>query len=150
VKFRLLIVALASLAVLSGCGNSSDPVEPNYEPSAPGVPTGLRVENNEFDGSRYLIWNPVSAGDLAGYQVYFYDPDPARENSYEMVAELPNLDTRFQLPALEPGATLTVRVRSFNEGEKPSALSAPLTVAYEEFRHGDYDDVPGGTGKDLP
>lgn len=152
-KFRLLIVALASLAVLSGCGNSSDPVRvnPTLESSAPGIPTGLRVENSEFDGSRYVAWNPVAAGDLAGYQVYRYSPDPARENAYEMVAQIPNRETRYLLPTIEPGGSVTVRVRSVNEGGKLSALSQPFTVAYDEFRHGDIgDDVPGGTGKDLP
>jgi len=150
VKFRLLIVALASIAVLSGCGNSSDPVRVDLDNSAPGVPSGLRVYNDEFSQTRWVEWNAVSAADLAGYQVYRYNPNPMTESSYEMVAEVATPQTRYLLPTIEPGNTVTVRVRAVNNGGKQSAYSEPITAEYVAFRNVDASDVPGGTGRDTP
>jgi hypothetical protein len=154
VKFRLLIVALASVAMLSGCGKSTDSVrvDPGLDTSTPATPVGLHYVANEYDGTRYIEWNAVGAGDLAGYQVYAYNPTPDRDNAYEMIGQVINPANRYQLPDAPVGTTLTVRVTSYNNGGKTSGMSAPLTVTYEALRSGDINEVPGrrGSGTDQP
>lgn len=146
-KFRLLIVALASLAMLSGCGKSTDSVRVDpIDTSTPATPVGLHYVANEYDGTRYVEWNAVGAGDLGGYQVYEYNPDPDRDNAYEMIGQVLNSANRYQLPDRPVGTTLTVRVASFNNGGKTSAMSAPLTVTYDAFRSGDVNEIPGQRG----
>ena len=147
-KFRLLIVALASVAILSGCGKSTDSVrvDPGLDTSPMSTPVGLHYVAHEYTGNRYIEWSPVANGSLAGYHVYQYLPAPDRDNSYEMIGEVINPAVRFQLPEGPVGTTLTVRVTSVSSSGKTSAMSAPLTVTYEAFRSGDVNEVPGQRG----
>ena len=149
-KFRLLFVLLASLAILSGCGNSSDPVNVgpvDYGP--PAAPTGLNIDLNESDGSRWLRWSAVASPNLAGYQVYQYNPDPFRETSYEMVAEMGQVQTSYQLPSLPVGSSVAVRVCAFDRAGRTSPMSDVVVVEYEEVRTGDTGDDPS-RHYDLP
>ena len=39
-------------------------------------------------GHQTLVWAPSTAADLSGYQVYQFTPDPSRDDSFTLVAEI--------------------------------------------------------------
>jgi len=93
VKFnRFVLVSLAAVALLSGCGKSTSPTgvtSNNLDTTPPPTPDGMTVVVDSNSGRQQLVWSPSSAADLARYQVYIYSPDPSRDHSFVLARGRP-------------------------------------------------------------
>ena len=69
VYFVAFVSIFFTIAAISGCSSSSS-TEPTVDVTPPPVPTGLTIDTIG-NGAVELVWNPVSAGDLKGYDVYW-------------------------------------------------------------------------------
>ena len=77
VSFAVLALAVAMFA---GCATDNPLTAAGIDSTAPGAPTNLVA--SERSGSLVLSWDASSDGDVVGYDVYRYAPDPARESAY--------------------------------------------------------------------
>lgn len=80
---RVLSAAILAVSVVAITGCATDnPVSSlsGLDATAPGAPTSILAEDR--NGALVLTWNASSDADVAGYNVYRYSPDPARENAY--------------------------------------------------------------------
>ena len=76
---RFILLSIAAIALLAGCGKSSSPVNavppesPTLDTTPPPVPTGFCVTSDPSTGAESIVWNASSAPDLAKYEVYVSD-----------------------------------------------------------------------------
>jgi len=124
VKFTrstLAILAAVAMVGLYGCGKSAEPtsVSPSLDGTPPSAPEGFSFAATT---SYYrLAWSPSPDADVAKYQVYLYQPDPSRDNSYVMIGETTTSD--FALPASISGIEAYFRVRAVDQTGNRSAYS---------------------------
>jgi hypothetical protein len=129
VKLRPIILALGAAALISGCGSSTDTVnvdDTTLDTTAPGAPSGVGAT---FDARRQrtlLIWEASAAADVAGYQIYHYDPDPLRESAYALYGETD--DTRIWLPYAPTNTTRYVRIRAIDASGNVGAFTTITPV----------------------
>jgi len=134
VKFvRFTLSTLAVVALISGCGKSSAPTRvtsteetPTLDTAAPPAPQSLGVTTDPTTGLSRMNWEPSSAADVAGYDVFVYNPDPARDNAYVLLNTISDGSTSFDL---DPTASNTVkffRVRAVDRSGNHSPLSSML------------------------
>lgn len=78
-------VALVTLVAVAGCGsdNTLSTTNPGYDAAPPSAPSNIRGESR--GAISVLAWDASPDADVVGYDVYRYDPDPAREASYVKV-----------------------------------------------------------------
>ena len=142
----LTLIALAGL--LSSCGTDSTPTAPgsSLDSTAPPAPSNLAQTNDPASGAAQLEWSASPAGDVAGYQVFEFDPSPERENSYVQVGETAAGVTTWTLPQTFSFATTYLRVRAVDVSGNRSALSADFAA-----RLGPSNPTGGSSGDtDLP
>ena len=109
-RSTLAILAAVAMVGLYGCGKSAEPtsVSPSLDGTPPSAPEGFSFAATT---SYYrLAWSPSPDADVAKYQVYLYQPDPSRDNSYVMIGETTTSD--FALPASISGIEAYFRVRA--------------------------------------
>lgn len=126
---RLFVASLAVIALLSGCGSSSNPtnVSPSLDNAPPATPSSLRLLDE--GGTRTMVWAASSAPDLAGYDIYVYSPSPTRDNSYVMLASTEGSGTSFTIPSMWADDGNYLRVVAVDESGNHSGMSSPLLVA---------------------
>ena len=126
---RSIVVSLAVAALMSGCGSSSNPTNVTpLDTSPPPTPTSLTLV---VDGStRSLTWAASTAPDVAGYDVYAYQPDPERDNSYIKITSLVGVGTSYVLPAMWSGDGNYFRVVAVDNASNASGMSTPLLAVY--------------------
>jgi len=135
----LSVVALAAV-LATGCTSENNPVSPNgstEDTTPPAVPQN--VGSVEARGLWIMSWAANAEADLAGYNVYRYDPDPSRENSYVKVNASTITNTTYTLPT-HPG-DLQYKVRAVDQTGNQSGLSQSAWSAIPEIVNG---QVPGG------
>lgn len=142
---RILIVSIAAIALVSGCGDSGSPTGPgaNLDTTPPPAPTSLAVTMDELTGIGYVDWAASAAADLAGYEVW------AAENgtgTFTQVGRLGADATRYLSPPVERTTQMEYRVRAFDLTGNRSAYSSTVST---ELRPVLRDGEPG-TGRIEP
>lgn len=148
---RLSLCALAAVALIAGCGKSTDPTRvttednptPSLDNSPPPVPSGLRV-TEDLTGHASLTWTPSTAPDLAGYEIHVYDPDPDRESAYALLHSTDATTVSYSLDPSDGFVTRYFRVRSVDASGNRSAMSGTLSVTTGPVQTvgGDPEDPP--------
>lgn len=125
---RILRVATLSLslAAFSGCA-TDNPVSSlsGTDASAPGAPISLVAELRGND--LVLTWDASVDADVAGYDVYRYSPDPARENSYVKINGALVTDTEFMVIDA-PSIASWYRIKAVDSSANASAASGALSA----------------------
>ena len=78
-----LAVTLATFALTGCAGDNPVSNTNNLDAAPPSAPVNVRTEAR--GGSVLLDWDASTEADVVGYDVYRYDPDPARESAYVKV-----------------------------------------------------------------
>ncbi len=133
---RLTLCAIAAVALLAGCGKSSDPTSalpddsgtPTLDNTPPPVPTGVNVAA-DLSGRAQLMWDASSAADVAGYQIYVYDPSPERESSYTLLYDTDGVTTTYNLDPTQASTSRYFRLRATDTHGNASALSDPIMAS---------------------
>ena len=88
-----LAVTLATFALTGCAGDNPVSSTNNLDASPPSAPVNLRTETR---GSSVLLdWDASTEADVVGYDVYRYDPDPARESAYVKVNAATITDSEY-------------------------------------------------------
>lgn len=118
-----------SLALFSGCATDS-PLSSLSGPdaTAPGAPTSVIAHSRGND--LVLSWDASVDADVAGYDVYLYAPDPARETSYIKVNSALITDTEYRMSDA-PTTSSWYRVKAVDNSTNASAASSALSAALQ-------------------
>lgn len=134
----LSVVALAAV-LATGCTSENNPVAPTSsieDTTPPAVPQGVATKAS--NGGWIMTWDANAEADLAGYNIFRYDPDPSRENSYVKVNASTLTDTEYSLPIV-PGQW-SYRVRAVDQTGNQSGLS---TIAVSSVGDAVGGHIPG-------
>ena len=88
-----LAVTLATFALTGCAGDNPVSSTNNLDASPPSAPVNLRTEAR--GASVLLDWDASTEADVVGYDVYRYDPDPARESAYVKVNAATITDSEY-------------------------------------------------------
>ena len=138
---RKLFPVLAIVGLLAtGCTSDENPLAPGVgeDTTPPAAPQSVVYRSDNL-GAR-LTWGANGEPDLAGYNVYRFDPDPSRENAYVKVNSAVVSSTTFNIPIYQ-GESL-FRVKSIDKAGNESAWSSVTSVFFGEV-WGDIDDIDG-------
>jgi uncharacterized protein YcfL len=122
-RVAALAVTLATFA-LTGC-SSDNPVSSlnNLDAAPPSAPVNIRTEIR--GGSVLLDWDASTEADVVGYDVYRYDPDPARESAYVKVNAATITDSEYLIPdASEQGTWYRVKAVDLSSNRSNSSGAA--------------------------
>lgn len=123
VSFVVLALAVAAFA---GCATDNPLTASGIDSTAPGAPTNLTASAS--GGNLLLTWDPSSDADVAGYDVYRYSPDPARENAYVKINGA--LVTGDEYVVTDASTTSSwYRVKAVDASSNSSASSGALAAA---------------------
>jgi len=138
VKFpRLIILSLAVIALLGGCGSSNEPTgvrAPTLDTAPPPAPEGLSATIDPAVPSAVLKWAPSTDPEVVGYEVYEYAPDPTRENAFVLADALEGGTTSWNLPGVTKVTVKYFRVSAVSKNGEHSALSTPCKVTLQPGR----------------
>jgi hypothetical protein len=131
VKFLRLIclplAGVATMAMLTGCGNSAAPTDPGQglDTTPPPAPVHLYYSHDP-QGRPVLAWDASTAPDVASYDVYIYSPSPDRDNAYLLIST--DADNNYVLPTVSTTTSNTYRVRAVDTSGNKSAYSAAVGI----------------------
>src|SRR5262245_4686228 len=125
----LPLSGVATMAMLSGCGDTVAPTEPGsgLDTTPPPAPAHLYYAH-DIQGRPVLAWDASAAPDVASYDVYIYSPSPDRDNAYVLVSDSDATDNNYLLPSVSSTPTATYRVRAVDTSGNKSAFSASADV----------------------
>jgi hypothetical protein len=141
---RVLSVAVLAVSVVAITGCATDnPVSSlsGLDATAPGAPTSIMALDR--DGALVLTWNASPDADVAGYNVYRYSPDPARENSYVKINGA--LVTGTEYLVTDAGDPSWYRIKAVDTSANASAASGAIQ-AVALGAPGTVDNLPGEPG----
>lgn len=147
-KRSMLIILALLLApfVLAGCGSdkTTSPIIDTPDTVPPAAPTfhGARSDYQIAE----LIWQKNTEADLAGYNVYEYNPSPDWEKSYQRLNSQLITSTAYRVDELTPGMTYYFRMTAVDRSGNESAYSGALPVVVtsrEDGGTGDMKDLYG-------
>ena len=139
-------VLAVSLVAVSGCA-TDNPVSSlsSLDASAPGAPTNFVAEDR--DGALVLAWNASADADVAGYNVYRYSPDPARENAYVKINGALVTGTEFVVTDAGSDASW-YRIKAVDTSANTSAASGAIQGA-ATGAPGSLEDLPADPGVEM-
>lgn len=142
---RVLSAAVLAVSVvaISGCA-TDNPVSSlsGLDATAPGAPTSLVAEDRA--GALVLAWNASADADVAGYNVYRYSPDPARENAYVKINGALVTGTEFVVTDAGSDASW-YRIKAVDTSANTSAASGAIQGA-ATGAPGTIDNLPAEPG----
>jgi hypothetical protein len=140
------LAALSLAALLSGCGQNSTPTGVTaLDETAPAAPSQLLKESDPANPNGLLAWEPSTSANVAGYEVYQYAPDPAREDAYVLVGQTDGTITEYALPFSYQSQTVYYRLKAVSTAGIKSSWSATAgigigpNVSSEDPQPGDVD-----------
>ena len=125
--FGLPLVALATIVMLAGCGDSSSltGAETSLDTTPPPAPQDLALDSDSR-GNPIMTWTHSAAPDVAGYQVYEYRAVPG---GYDYVATGDvTVDNSFGLPTVSTTVEVSYRVRAVDVAGNWSTYSATASI----------------------
>ncbi len=128
-KRSTLIVLALLLApfVLAGCSEkTTSPVTNQVDTVPPLAPTAWQPRADV--GIAVLRWARNTETDLAGYNLYRYDPNPQNQNSYIAVTSQPMADNSYSVDGLTPGVTYYFRTTAVDMSGNESGYSQVMAV----------------------
>ena len=143
----LLLGAMATSLVSCNSGNSSSATSP-IDLSPPQAPSNLRTTKDLATNRDWVMWDPSSSANVAGYQVY---SAPTSSASGTLVATLDATSSDYLLPISSIDNTEFYRVRAMGTNSVPSAFTSTLSVSRTKW-DGSSKPAPGagrGTEGDL-
>jgi len=149
-SLRTVSLALTMSAIVfiaAGCGKSSDAVAPAgsaLDTTPPAAPTAIAGSYDAAGQRDYLNWTGSTSPDVAGYEVWQYESDPALGATGALVGATGASAESFALPLTSEARPAWFRVRAADEAGNLSAFSSS---AQHELHA--WDDVPVGNGGPL-
>jgi len=138
VKFRFFILALAAVALLSGCGSSTDSVNVDgIDSAAPAPPAKMYTDIDARLHRASLRWDASTSSNVSGYQVYYYAPNPLREESYDLYRSTEASVRSVQMPYSAEAQTVYVMVRAVGRSGNPGAFTG---IYQMDIPASSYDD----------
>lgn len=123
------LVALSLAVLLSGCGQNSTPTGVMaLDETAPAAPSQLMKESDPANPNGWLAWEPSTSANVAGYEVYQYSPDPAREDAYLLVGQTDATTTEYALPFSYQSQTVYYRLKAVSTAGIKSSWSATAGI----------------------
>ena len=121
-----IVVSLATLA-LTGCAGDNPVSSLNsLDAAPPSAPVNVRAEAR---GAGVLLdWDASTEADVVGYDVYRYDPDPARESAYVKVNAATIADSEYLVTDASEQATW-YRVKAVDQSSNRSNSSGAAFAA---------------------
>lgn len=140
-------LTLMAVVALSGCGSSTHSVAPpvTLDTTPPSLPDGLTQVFDPYTSIARLTWNASPSPDVVAYDVYMYQPDPARESSFDKVGETPADAPSWTFPTDATPHTYSLRVRARDAAGNTSAFSPTFTTTVPAYQPG---GAGGGNGGD--
>jgi hypothetical protein len=132
----LLIASFATMASLTGCGDSANLTgpEPTLDTTPPPAPSDLHFTT--VSGQVVLTWTESAAPDVAGYQVYVYSANGGFVEDSDTV----NADNHYQITTVPENGTAIYRVRAVDTSGNQSGFSE--TVQFSAGPRGNGDLTP--------
>lgn len=144
VTFALMTSAI--VFILAGCGKSSDVVAPAtaLDTTPPAAPTDVTGSFDPAGQRDYLNWTGSTSPDVAGYEVWQYESDPALGATGVLVATTDAAADNVALPLTSQAREVWFRVRANDDAGNLSAFSSSASHELHAW-----DDVPTGNGGPL-
>jgi hypothetical protein len=123
----MVLALLIAPFVLTGCGSDKTTSPVQYEDTvAPMAPTAWQPK---ADGSiAVLRWARNTETDLAGYNVYKYEPNPQNQNSYVVVNSEPTAKNSYAVAGLTSGVTYYFRSTAVDVSGNESGYSEVMSI----------------------
>jgi|GEM_PF-4701176 len=141
----LLLVGLV-LIMAAGCGEEKtlSPLTSQLpdDGAPPAMPTGLKVIG-QVDTKVTIQWTANTEMDLVGYRVYRYDPNPLRQEAYQMLNAQP-VRPQHMTVSFPVGTSCYVRVTAEDSYGNESPMSDPLLIICSSGS----GTLPGDQGSD--
>jgi len=118
------IVATLAAVALTGCAADETLAPINQLDAAPpSAPTNVRAQT--LGSNVILEWDASSDADVVGYDVYRYDPDPARESAYVKVNSSPISSVEYVIAERAEQSTW-YRVKAVDTSANRSSVSGAV------------------------
>jgi len=123
----MVLALLIAPFVLAGCGSDKTTSPAPYQDTvAPMAPTAWQPKS---DGSTaQLRWARNTESDLAGYNVYEYEPNPQNQNSYVVLNSEPTAKSSYSVTGLTAGVTYYFRTTAVDVSGNESGYSQVMAV----------------------
>jgi hypothetical protein len=123
----MVLTLLLAPFVLAGCGSDKTTSPAPYEDTvAPMAPTAWQPK---AEGTTALLrWARNAETDLAGYNVYQYEPNPANQNSYVVINSQPTTSNSYAVASLTPGLTYYFRTTAVDVSRNESGYSQVMAL----------------------
>ncbi len=149
----ITVVSLCALALvaLSGCGKTTSPTSPTStsgtsEPAPPAPPTNLDVVSETSTSIPMLTWSASPTSNVAGYEVYVFQPSPARDNAYQLLVAVDNTVTFYRLPGEYWNKVQYFKILAVDPSGNHSTFSSVLTANVGSPNAGTGGTSGGGSG----
>lgn len=120
----LPLAGLATVAMLFGCGNSTNLTDLiPLDTTPPPAPTGLAFAQ-DASGQVVLSWTPSAAPDVVSYEVHVYSVLPDGSQGFVPAHDLNIADNSYVLPVFFDTPSGIFRVRAADTSGNLSAFSA--------------------------
>lgn len=139
----LALMTSAIVFVLAGCGKSNDFVAPatSLDTTPPAAPTDVAGSYDPAGQRDYLNWTGSTSADVAGYEVWQYESDPALGGTGVLVGATDAAADNYALPITSEARPVWFRLRATDEAGNLSAFSSS---AQHELHA--WDGMPAGNG----
>jgi len=134
----MVLALLLAPFVLVGCGSDKTTSPVTQEDTvAPIAPTAWQPKS---EGSTALLrWGRNTETDLAGYNVYQYEPNPQNQNSYIVINSQPTSKNSYAVASLTPGMTYYFRATAVDMSGNESGYSQVMAVTIGTVTQGGED-----------
>ena len=142
-------VTLATFA-LTGCAaeDTLSSLNQNVDSSPPSAPVNVRTQT--LGSSVVLDWDASTEADVVGYDVYRYDPDPARESAYVKVNASTIPSSEYTIAdRSEQGTWYRVKSVDLSSNRSPVSGAAFAEIGDPELG-GNGDTSEPGIEKQIP
>ena len=135
----MVLALLLAPFVLTGCSseNPASPVMNQDDTVPPMAPTAWQPKAE--GSSAILRWARNTETDLAGYNLYKYEPNPANQNSYIVVNSQPMVTNTYSADGLTAGMTYHYRSTAVDMSGNESAYSQVMAVTIGTSDQGGQD-----------
>jgi hypothetical protein len=140
----LALVMGAMLFALAGCGKSSDVTAPSgqtLDTTPPAAPTNVAGSYDLAAQRDYVNWTGSTSADVASYEVWQYDSDPAAGATGVLVGTTNAGTDVLVLPITSDARPAWFRVRAVDEAGNLSAYSSS---AQHDLHSWSGTPTPGG------